>query len=173
MARSYARAYPALLSPDAAMSSQPTLARSSSPSAPWIRWKITETARRTIFLVNIINFYINYDHKDRQQSLYYEPFGDDLILNMPLPCGEGAWAAEDEPSWQASMQTELSPIVPHLARDMNTGEVPTPEITLKTIFSKYTRDYIHREFIRHVGFDDSDQLRSLIIFCALEQFKHF
>ncbi|KAH0489422.1 hypothetical protein TgHK011_009853 [Trichoderma gracile] len=74
--------------------------RKSSPCSPqtttWGRWRTTETTRRTVFIVNMINFLNNYDPTTRRTSPYYEPLNDDLILNMPLPCSQTVWLAYEE-----------------------------------------------------------------------------
>jgi hypothetical protein len=41
---------------------------------------------------------------------------------------------------------------------------------LKTVFSKFTKEYLQVEIGTSVGFGDSDELRRLIILCASEQF---
>ena len=170
MTQCYARSYPAIRNPDVKIFSDPSSAPTSTIASSWARWRITETARRTIFFANIVNFYINHNHNTGQQLPYYESLDDDLVLNMPLPCSEAAWTARDEPSWMMSIQTDPSPLALHLASQMSPSGGPLPEVTLKTIFSKYNKDYIQREFGRVVGFGDSDKLRSLIILCACEQF---
>lgn len=171
MTQCYAKSYPEIRNPDIKVFSDPNSAPTSTVSSPWARWRITETARRTIFFANIVNFYINHNNTTGQQLPYYEPLDDELILNMPLPCSHATWVARDEPEWMIAMQTQPSPLVLHFASELSPGRDILPEVTLKTILSKYTKDYILREFGRNIGFGDSDKLRSLIILCASEQFN--
>ncbi|PVH91552.1 hypothetical protein DM02DRAFT_636054 [Periconia macrospinosa] len=171
MTQCYARSYPQISNPDITVFSNPDSAPTSTISSPWARWKITETARRTVFLANIVNFYINHNNATGKQLPYYEPLDDDLILGMPLPCSHAAWIARDESEWVTAMQTPPPlPALHHVSK--NSPEWDTiPDVTLKTILSKYTKDYIHSEFGRIAGFSDSDKLRAFIILCATEQFN--
>ncbi|KAF2854605.1 hypothetical protein T440DRAFT_504873 [Plenodomus tracheiphilus IPT5] len=170
MTHCYARSYPAIRNPDIDVFSDPGSAPTSTIASSWARWRITETARRTVFFANTLNFYINHNHVTGEQLPYYEPLDDDLILNMPLPCSEAAWNARDEPSWMMSMQTNPSPLVLDLAIEMGPSNGPLQEVTLKTMFSRYNREYIQQKFGRNVGFSDSDKRRALILLCACEQF---
>ncbi len=45
------------------------------------------------------------------------------------------------------------------------------EISLKTIFSKFSKEYLQVEIGTNVGFGSSEELRRLIILCASEQFS--
>ncbi|KAH8732880.1 hypothetical protein GQ44DRAFT_781578 [Phaeosphaeriaceae sp. PMI808] len=170
MIQCYAKSHPAICNPEFNIFSDPSSAPASSIASPWARWRITETARRTIFFANIVNFYIYHNHITGEQLPYYEPLDDELILNMPLPCSETVWTAKDEPGWSISSQTDPSPLASHLASGMSPSGGPLPEVNLKTLFSKFSKEYIQREFVRSVGFNGSDRLRSLIILCACEQF---
>lgn len=102
---------------------------------------------------------------------YYEPLNDDLILNMPLPCSQAAWLARDEESWRLAMERQPSS-VSHPSSGFNeTGSGALySEIFLKTIFSRFSKEYLQVEIDNRVGFGDSDELRGLIVLCASEQF---
>lgn len=52
----------------------------------WERWKVAETARRTILLANIIHFLGNHDPETGKPPPYYEPLNDELIMSLLLPC---------------------------------------------------------------------------------------
>lgn len=163
MTHCYAQSYPEILNPDVKVFSDPSSAPTSTISSPWARWKITETARRTIFFANIVNYYINHNSTTKQQLPYYEPLDNELILNMPLPCSHAAWVAQDEQEWMNAIQTPPSPLA-------LLGQDTLPGVSLKIILSKYTKDYVQRELGGTIGFGNSDQLRSLVILCASEQF---
>lgn len=170
MTQCYAKSYPEISNSDIRVFSDPNSAPTSTVATPWGRWKITETARRTIFFANIVNYYINHNNATGKQLPYYEPLDDELILGMPLPCSHAAWAARDEPEWIIAMQTPPSlPALHHVSR-LSPEWDTIPDVTLKTILSKYTKDYILSEFGRSAGFSDSDKLRAFIILCAIEQF---
>jgi hypothetical protein len=171
MAESYCRFYPEIRNPDVNVFSDPNSSLCSAATTAWARWRITETARRTMFFANIINFYSHYDHKTGNQLPYYEPLNDDLILNMPLPCSQAAWLARDEESWRLAMETR-PPAANHLASDFDHlgNEAPFSETFLKTILSKFTKEYLQAEIGTRVGFGDSDELSRLIVLCASEQF---
>ncbi|KAL9619039.1 MAG: hypothetical protein Q9160_006294 [Pyrenula sp. 1 TL-2023] len=158
MAESYAQSNPEIRNPDVSVFSDPNSNPCPKVTSPWARWKTTETARRTIFFANMVNFCSNYDHTTGKQMAYYEPLNDDLILNMPLPCNQAAWSADDEDTWKTAIKTPSSP--PNYFA----------ETTLKIILSSNIKDQLQAEIGTNVGFGDSDQLRRLIILCASEQF---
>ena len=171
MTQRYAQSYPALRNPDTQIFSEQNSAPTSTIPSSWARWRTTETARRTIFFANIINLYLNYNHNTGSQLPYYEPLDDDLILNMPLPCSEAVWAARDEASWMMAIQTDPASLaLQHASDTTGSSGASLPGVTLKTVFSKYSKDQVQREFGRNVGFGDSEQLRSFIVLCACEQF---
>jgi hypothetical protein len=171
MTESYSRSYPELRNPDINVFSDPKSSPCSAATSTWARWRITETARRTIFFANILNFYSNRDHSTGKQMPYYEPLNDELILNMPLPCSQATWLARDEEDWRLAMKSHPSS-ASHLSSSFNSPgcETLSSEIFLKTIFSKSTKEYLQVEFGKSVGFGDSDELRGLIVLCASEQF---
>lgn len=119
----------------------------------------------------MLNFYSNRDHSTGKQMPYYEPLNDELILNMPLPCSKAAWLARDEEDWRLAMKRYPSS-ASYLSSGLNSPgcESLSSEIFLKTIFSKFTKEYLQVEFGKSVGFGDSDELRALIVLCASEQF---
>ncbi|RHZ56432.1 uncharacterized protein CDV56_108258 [Aspergillus thermomutatus] len=159
----------------------------------WVKWAVTETARRTIFLANIVNFFSNRDFESGRQSPYYEPLNDELIMKMPLPCNQALWSARTEDEWRkaSQMATPTSPAGspgttdpfstfaaaagagaggPHIPvgeQLPNTHQQPS----LKVLFSKFAKDYLRANFATNAGFADSNELRSFIILCALEQFS--
>jgi hypothetical protein len=167
MVKTYSQSSPELCSPDINAFSSPGAAPGSGLTISWFRWKITETARRTIFLANIINFLISHDHTTGQQNPYYEPLDDDMILNMPLPCVQAAWAAGSEEEWRLAMQMQPSSLA-ELQVGLQ-GSNPAG-ITLRALFTQFPRDYLQRGFGQKLGFSDSDKLRNFIILCACEQF---
>lgn len=171
MTESYLQSYPEIRNPDINVFSDPKSSPCSAATSAWARWRITETARRTIFFANMINFCGSHDQKTRKQSPYYEPLNDDLILNMPLPCSQAAWFARDEESWRLAMKTH-PPSANYLLSDFDhsRSEGLYSETLLKTILSKFTKEYLRAEIGTNVGFSDSDELRRFIILCASEQF---
>jgi hypothetical protein len=171
MTQCYAKLFPEIRNPDIKVFSNPSSAPTSTVASPWARWRITETARRTIFFANIVNFYINHNHSTGKQLPYYEPLDDDLISNMPLPCSDAAWTARDESEWMVTMQVQPSPLALLLAPELTPEQGSILEVTLNTIFSKYTKDFIRREFGGNLGFGNSEKLANLIILCASEQYS--
>ncbi|KFY95108.1 hypothetical protein V498_03517 [Pseudogymnoascus sp. VKM F-4517 (FW-2822)] len=171
MTECYSESYPELRNPNISVFSDPSSLPDSEHTSTWSRWRTTETARRTIFFANILNFYTNRDHSTRKQSPYYKPLNDELILNMPLPCTEAAWLARTEEDWSTAIN-EHQLVLNHVsaATDSPGYEALSAETFLNTILSKYTKETLQAEAGTNVGFDDSDQLRHLIIFSASEQF---
>lgn len=142
----------------------------------WVPWAVAETIRRTVFLANMVNFISNWNHETGKQSPYYDPINDELILSLPLPCSQRLWNARSEEDWQMVVQTgeavdPLGAPTPPQGLDMvsaggvslNSGQ------TLQGLFANFSREYI-RANLGAPGLGDSDQLRSLIILCALDQF---
>ncbi|GIJ99676.1 hypothetical protein Aspvir_003677 [Aspergillus viridinutans] len=147
----------------------------------WVKWAVAETARRTIFLANIVNFFSNRDLNSGRQSPYYEPLNDELIMNMPLPCDQALWSARTEDEWRKA--TPASPGSSGTTDPFSTlgaagGDIPVAEQlpnhqhqpSLKTLFSKFAQDDLRANCATNAGFADSNELRSFIILCALEQF---
>lgn len=149
--------------------------RKSTPCSPttttWGRWRTTETTRRIVFIVNMVNFLTHFDPKTRTTSPYYEPLNDDLILNMPLPCSQTAWLAYEAESCRLAMKNS-QPWINYTARDADHSitEALSRETSLSAILSEYSKERIQAAIGPHVGLGDSDDLRRLIILCATEQF---
>ena len=149
--------------------------RKSTPCSPttttWGRWRTTETTRRLVFIVNMVNFLSHFDPKTRKTSPYYEPLSDDLILNMPLPCSQTAWLAYEEKNCKLAMKNH-QPWVNYTSRDPDhsTTEALSKETCLSAILSGHSKERIQAAIGPHVGLGDSDDLRRLIILCATEQF---
>ncbi|KAL6894778.1 hypothetical protein GGI43DRAFT_132172 [Trichoderma evansii] len=171
MTESYLRSYPEIRNHDISVFSDPNSSPCSAATSQWARWRITETARRTIFFTNMVNFYSNYDHRTGKLSPYYEALNDDLILNMPLPCDHAAWLARDEESWSCAMRNN-SLLTNYHSPDFNhTGNVILPsESCLKSVLSKFTKDHLQAKIGNQIGFGDSDDLQRFIILSASEQF---
>ncbi|RFU28349.1 hypothetical protein B7463_g8004, partial [Scytalidium lignicola] len=166
------KSYPEICNPDINVFSNSKSILGSSATSTWARWTKTETARRMIFLANMLNFYSNRNHSTGNQLPYYVPLDDELILNMPLPCSQAAWLARNEDDWRSAMQNPPSSPASHYSSGFNSHEDKTlsSETSLKTIFSKFARDDIEIKCGKSVGFNDSDELRRLIVLCASEQF---
>lgn len=171
MTECYSKSYPKLRNPNISVFSDPSSLPDSEITSTWSRWRTTETARRTIFFANILNFYTNRDHSTRMQSPYYKPLNDELILNMPLPCKEAAWLARTEEDWSAAMN-EHRPVLNHISSAANSPgyDALSAETSLNAILLKYTKESLQVEVGGNVGFGDSDELRRLIILSAAEQF---
>lgn len=171
MTESYSQRYSEIRNPDISVFADPHSSPCSAATSTWARWRITETARRTVFFANMINFYSNRDHITGKQLPYYEPLNEELIINMPLPCSQAAWLARDEETWRLAMERH-APTANHLLSGFNSPgcDALSSEISLKTTFSKFTKDYLQVQIGTNVGFSDSDELRRLIVLCASEQF---
>jgi hypothetical protein len=167
MVKIYSQASPELCNPDINAFPSPGTAPSSTLTISWFRWKIAETARRTIFLANIINLLISHNHTTGQQHPYYEPLDDDMILNMPLPCSHAAWTARSEEEWRTAIQMHPSSVA-ELQIGLHSSN--PAGITLGHLFTYCSKDYLQREFGQNLGFSDSDKLRNFIILSACEQF---
>lgn len=147
-------------------------AQAYTPVQPFQQWATTETARRTIFLANIVHFLGNHDPETGEPSPYYEPLDDELILNMPLPSAHTMWAARTEQEWRLAM------------KDLETAsssddEYPSSEVhpaqkglTLGYYLSEYSHETLHNCLKYHCGLGSTDELRSFIVLCALKQFDH-
>ncbi|EXJ77341.1 hypothetical protein A1O3_09567 [Capronia epimyces CBS 606.96] len=171
MTNSYLGHYPQIRNPDVGVFSDPNSNPCPAATSAWARWRITETARRTVFFANIVNFYGNRDHQTGKQTPYYEPLNDDLVLNMPLPCNEAAWSARNEEDWRLAIDS-LPPLASRLSSSCNSlgCETVSSEISLKSIFSKFPKEHLQAELGTKAGFGDSDEFRALIVLCASEQF---
>lgn len=145
-----------------------------SPARPkprkWEQWAVEETTRRTIFLANIIYYLGHCNPQSSSPSPYYEPLNDDFILNMPLPCSHALWTARTEMEWDLTMDfvEQYSASREDLSTVFN---LTLGRMTLKDVLESYSRDYLQTLLVQNtVGVGGSDELRSLIILCALHQF---
>ncbi|KAH8664798.1 hypothetical protein BGZ61DRAFT_366880 [Ilyonectria robusta] len=171
MIKFYLRSYPEIRNPDITVFSDPRSCPCPAATSTWARWRITETARRTVFFANIVNFYSNRDHSKREQFLYYEPLDDDLILNMPLPCNEPAWLARNEEEWRLAMERPTTSASPSRGFNKPTCEALFSEMSLRTAFSNLSKESLRAEIGTSVGFGDSDELRRLIVLGASDQYS--
>lgn len=172
MIRKYLQHYPDLRNSDVNTFSDPKSSPCGAAVSTWARWRITETARRTIFFANMLNFCSNLDHRTGRLSPYYEALDDDLILDMPLPCNHAAWIARDEDSWILAMRNDSTKADQTSVHPTTHGMTPfVTEPSLKTILSNFRRECLQAQNGTRTGFGDSDELRRLIIFCASEQFN--
>lgn len=132
-------------------------------------WAVAETTRRTIFLANIVHFLGHCDPETESPSLYYEPLDDEMILNMPLPSSHVLWTARSEMDWELTMdyceQNALT--MTDISSSFNVGPGC---LNIKQVLESYPRDYLQTLLISNIGVGGSDELRNLIILCALQQF---
>ncbi len=81
-----------------------------------------------------------------------------MILNMSLPSSTATWNARTEKEWSEEIhQSELD-------AGIGSGE------SLKTLFSKYTKDHLQTMFSGQCGVGYSEELKRLVVSCALLQF---
>ena len=66
----------------------------------WQRWTMSETLRRTTFLVDMVNE-LSY-HTNALNPVYYESLQKSLVLDMPLPAPDSMWHARNEHEWTAA-----------------------------------------------------------------------
>lgn len=174
MAQCYASSYPELCNNDTNLFSDPNTTPFASIKSPWARWKLMETARRTLFLVNMVNFFSYYDQATGKQLPYYEALDDNLMLNMPLPCSHAAWLARDEYEWRQAMQSQPpSTSINTLSRRLSTHDHDSAMSTkdaLKSFLAAFPKDTLQLMLGQNIGFDNSDSLRATIILCGSEQF---
>lgn len=145
------------------------MSTSVQPSQTWEQWSVAETARRTIFLVNLLHFLSNHDLKSGEISPYYEPLNDELIYKMPLPCDHILWTARTEQDWRLALdycQTNRSPSM----TDLPSIFQGSGHCTLQYALSNSSKDYLQSMSVHNIGFGGSDELRNFIILCALKQF---
>ncbi|KAJ5905014.1 uncharacterized protein N7473_001930 [Penicillium subrubescens] len=147
-------------------------AQAYTPVQSFQQWATTETARRTIFLANIVHFLSNHDPETGEPSPYYEPLDDELVLSMPLPSAHTMWAARTEQEWRQAMKSLETASSPD-------GEYPSSEVhpaqkglTLGYYLSEYPHETLHNYLKYHCGLGSTDELRSFIVLCALKQFDH-
>ncbi|OJI95794.1 hypothetical protein ASPVEDRAFT_77576 [Aspergillus versicolor CBS 583.65] len=133
----------------------------------WTKWVVAESARRTVFLANIVNFLSKRDSQSKKLSVNYQPLGDELILNMPLPCSQTLWAARTEEEWEQAIATAPKHNDPF---SIFMDNEDTSQLSLRSLFSIMSEDDLRVRAQSTAGFGDSDQLRAFIVLCALEQF---
>lgn len=131
----------------------------------WTEWLVAESARRTVFLANIVNFLSRRDNTSKRISAHYQPISDELILEMPLPCSRTLWAARTEEEWENAIAApnHNDPLSVFHNED-------TCQLSLRSLFSLMSKDDLRLRAESTAGFGDSDQLRAFIVLCALEQF---
>ncbi|KAL9616286.1 MAG: hypothetical protein Q9160_008826 [Pyrenula sp. 1 TL-2023] len=159
MARRFWKSHPEARNPSTQLPAGILSHYGSSPT-PWLTWYVGETARRTLFLINAINLLASIDLTTGDKSPYYEPLDDSAIMDLPLPCSNAIWAAGSEPEWQQKM-----------ARESDSYEIDAAEHTLKDFLSKHSTEDLLTLASTSFGLDDSDQLRAMVILCALVQFR--
>lgn len=169
MTEVYANPYSQIRNQDVSVFTDPNSSPCIAATSQWARWRITETARRTIFFANMLNFYNNRDLHTGKQLPYYEPLNEDLILNMPLPCSHAAWVARDEEEWSVAIKNQKDSAISTLDSRSHACERLSSE-TLKNVRSKFNKEYLQTEIGTSFGFGDSNELRRLIILCSCEQF---
>ena len=150
----------------------------STAKSPYDTWVVMETARRTIFLANIVNFFSSRDHESGKQSPYYEPLSDDFILNLPLPCSHALWCSRTEDEWTrlSAQLHESFPIASGALVEFDDtapdlASIGSSQVSLQFLLSKFTKDYLRMHFGTSIGFGNSDELRRLVVLCAVEQFS--
>jgi hypothetical protein len=169
MTRVYSRPYSQIRNPDTSVFTNPDSSPCTAAISPWSRWRINETARRTIFFANMLNYYRNHDHNTGNALPYYEPLDEELILNMPLPCSHAAWVARDEDEWSIAIKNQTASAI-NTAGFNGLGCVVFSSEPLNNILSRFSKEALQAEFGTRVSFGNSNELRRLIILCACEQF---
>ncbi|EAW13263.1 Zn(II)2Cys6 transcription factor domain-containing protein [Aspergillus clavatus NRRL 1] len=88
---------------------QDTLLLPHEQETDWNRWKLSESLRRNIFLVHMINILSARAHK--LNEAYFEPLGDAMVLQLPLPAPECMWRACSEEEWLLAREHSLQPFL--------------------------------------------------------------
>lgn len=136
------------------------------------QWTVSETARRTIFLANIVHFLSNHDPETGRTSPYYEPLDDELILNMPLPCNHALWTARTEQEWRLTMEYCRTNLSPTIDNHSSAFTLMSGCFTLKSLLANFSHDSLRNSISSDLGLGSSDELRCFVILCALKQFGH-
>src|SRR4051794_12300583 len=84
----------------------------------WEEWRLAETPRRTVHLVNVTNR-LSYHIKEANPR-FYEPLDDDNVLRMSLPAPDMLW--------KACTSTEFEAAKPQIGVERR--EMRTPRILL-------------------------------------------
>lgn len=147
-------------------------AQAHIPIQSFQQWTTTETARRTVFLANIVHFLSNHDPETGETSPFYEPLDDELVLNMPLPSANTVWAARTEHEWRLAMkdhETASSPDDEDLSSKLHPAQ---RGLTLGYLLSEYSHETLHHCLGFDYGLGSTDELRKFVVLCALKQFSH-
>nr|POF04567.1 hypothetical protein CFP56_56048 [Quercus suber] len=183
MARCYSDCYPELRSSDTNAFSLPDSAPDLDDRGIWHRWRITETARRTLFILNILNWCSYHDPTTGKQSPYYGSLHNDIVLTLPLPCSDEAWTAQNESEWRTAMQT----LEMQRARNVVSTEADTPVIRPGSVLTEVlpslqewddfsssgsTVSGLHKRLTESAGWGNSEQLRCFIVLAACLQFPN-
>ncbi|KAH0269648.1 hypothetical protein KCU91_g8576, partial [Aureobasidium melanogenum] len=164
MTRRFYQSHPEATDPSAALSND-SLARYGTVSLAWMTWLIGETARRTVFLAHIVNYFASKDLETGEASPYYEPLNDEMIWNMPLPCSSAAWEAKTEQEWLGVVHFQ------HQVDDqaVSLSSIFALEPTIKSLLTKLRPEQLRLEYAGNLGLDNSDSLRNLVVHCALAE----
>jgi hypothetical protein len=180
MAQCYANNYPKLRCSDTGAFSDVTCAPDTHDIGVWHRWVITEAARRTLFMLNMTNWFSCYDLTTGKQSPYYEPLCDDIVFDLPLPCSDAKWLARSEAEWWAAVRSEE---VKHVGSTNDFGSFVTVERPRNTLSDALVdmwensavqrrgtaQDISDARLGQKIGFSDSEQFRNLIVIAAQHQ----
>ncbi|KAF1988170.1 hypothetical protein K402DRAFT_402874 [Aulographum hederae CBS 113979] len=186
MTRRFVHSHPEVTTPSPPLSPTTSLNYGATPSA-WLSWYVAETARRTIFLANLVNFLASLDTVSGEQSPYYEPLDDELILSMQLPSSERTWSARSEGEWREAVSGDE---VGFWLRDNGGGGssasgsvssasggnvgsgtgLPTKGMTLRELLHGNSKEQLRVRFQSCFGVEGSDDVRGLIALCAAIQF---
>lgn len=115
----------------------------------WNAWRMAETLRRTIFLVNIINTLSRHNHPAQNLSPY-DDLDEEQIFNMPLPAPDPMWKASTAGEWE-------------LAKSM-LGWEHGQQRTIRMVLSRLAEGYSDTE--NRIWFEDFQPLSLLIIACV-------
>lgn len=130
---------------------------------------MAETARRMLFLANIVNYYASKDPSTDELSPYYEPLDDGLICNLSLPSSTAAWTARSEEDWLGTMASEKR-LHNNDGDSVESTALNANGMTLNTLFSSYTKDDLRSNFDGECGMQGSDSFRRLVVRCAVDQY---
>ncbi|KAH0363943.1 hypothetical protein KCU65_g7066, partial [Aureobasidium melanogenum] len=164
MTRRFCQSHPEATDPTVALSND-SLTRYGTVSSAWMTWLVGETARRTVFLAHVVNYFASKDLKTGEPSPYYEPLDDEMIWNMPLPCSSAVWGAKTEQEWLSVLRSQ------HQFDDQAVllSSTFTLEPTIKSLLTKFTKEQLRLQYASNIGLKNSDSLRNLIVHCALEK----
>ncbi|KAG9653402.1 hypothetical protein KCU95_g13440, partial [Aureobasidium melanogenum] len=167
MTRRFCQSHPEATNPTAALSND-TLTRYGTVSSAWMTWLVGETARRTVFLAHIVNYFSSRDLKTGEASPYYESLDDEMIWNMPLPCSSAAWEARTEQEWLNVLRSQ-NQMAGFDDQAVSLSEVFAFEPTIKSLLTKSTKEQLRLQYAGNIGLENSDSFRNLVVHCALEK----